>query len=392
MPRLAHSGVLLVLGGALAFAGTASAQSSKRFSGSVAETVNYSTNVAGGNDQLAAIRQVTPGDVIYSTLLTGAFNLPESRVAVFVNASAALNRHARNANLNGEDFAISSGVSGRAGPCSGTLAGSFSRAQTAPQDLLIAVTNNVSQSASGTASLSCVTGPIVESVSASVSKVLNDASGLIGTTQKSVSGSVGYGNANFGVLSLTTQYSESGYSQSPLPGLPAPSAPKQFGGGLSYSRKIGLRLAGSAAVSLVQVTGANQSSHGVDANVAMSYRLSQRSAISLAYSRGVQASQLINATLSRTENLSLSGSYALSQRLSVHGEVNESRSDQEGGIALSPMQVRRNRSLSENIGASMTIGRKIAVSLEASHSDRAADVGLFNFSSNSVMLSISNSF
>jgi hypothetical protein len=396
MVKITDSVGFLAAGVALLYGGAAIAQttggSTKRLSGAVSATASYSSNVAGGGAEVAAVRGVTPGDVIYTGLVSGSFQLPAARETFFVNGSVGVHRHAQNSNLDGEDIDVSSGLSGRAGPCGVSVVGNFARAQTAPGDLLVAVTNNISETATANGALNCAAGPIVAGLTGSLSKVTNNSAGLVGTTSKSVGASLGYGNANFGVLSVTASYFESGFAQSPLPGQPAPSAPKQYGVGLSYGRKLGLRLNGSAAVSVVHVDSAGQISQGIDANVALSYRLSERASLNLGYSRGVEASQVVGATSAATQALNLSGTYSLSQRIGVHANVSGGTSKSEGGVALRPLAIRENRNLSESVGISLKVGRSIAASLDATHSSRTADVNAFNFSSNGVSISISNTF
>jgi hypothetical protein len=402
MVKTSYAFGLAVAGLTMLWGGAASAQaagaSAKRFSGNVSATASYSSNVAGGGDQVAAARNVTPGDVIYSALMSGAFVLPSKQETLFANGSVSINRHAQNANLDGQNYAASIGASGRAGPCSISLVGSYSRAQTPPTELLVAVTQNISESETASGALSCAAGAIVGSLSGNLGKSSNNAPGLIGTTSESLGASLGYGNANFGILSVTGSVSTSGFAQSPLPGQPTPSAPKQYGAGLSYSRKLGQRLNGSASVSYNTVdSGAGRGGHGISSSVAFNYALNQRANVSVGYSRQIQASQVIGSVLSRTQSLSLNGGYTLSQRIGLHASVSGNTEDNEGGVAtISPLgfpaQVRQNRSLSEGVGASLRVGRNIAVSLNISHSTRTADVNQFNFTSNGVTLSISNSF
>jgi len=395
MTRISLGGGLLAAGAALAYCGAAQAQetggSSKRFTVAAHATAEYDSNLAGGDNQVAAIRNVTPEDVTYTAGVSAGFQLPSSRETFFINGSADFNRHQRNHNLDSQNLALAGGASAHAGPCVAGVVGSFSRAETAPVELLIAVTKNIAQNTTGTLSVTCTAGHFVTSVSATGAKTTNDAPGLIDTSQRSIAASAGYGTETLGALSVTTHYSESSFSQPPIPGQPSPSPPKQYGVGLSYARKIGLRLSGTAAVSFVQIDSAGQSSHGVDANVALAYRISQRTGLSLTYARGVAASQTIDAILQRTETLDLNGNYNLNRRISLHATIEGGRTNFEGGIP-SPLLVRENRYLSETAGASLAIGRNIAVTLEAGHSSRTADLTQFNFSSNHVTLGISSTF
>ena len=387
----------------------------------------YTSNLAGGNDQIAAIRQVTPGDVVYNALMSGSFQLARSRSEVFLNASASINRHAENQNLDGADYTVSSGLTDRVGPCAVVATGSYSRNQTAPADLLIAVTKNISQVESANGSLTCAAGPLVTGLTGSASKVTNSGAGLLGNGAQSVSGSIGYGGETLGIISLFGQYSQSTQSGRPQTGQRILSPPTQVGGGLSYQRTIGKRLVGSASVSYVHVRFSGLAQDGIDASLKMkyqlglrsnlsvnyshstqvasstqasqannlnanlSYRLSQRGTVSIGYRHATEASQLASALLERSDSVLLSGTYSLSSRLTMRGGITAERAHFDGGLP-SALQVRQNRSVTENLGLDLTIGRNLALTMNANHSDRSADLQQFNFSSNSVSIGLSSTF
>ncbi|WP_397423481.1 hypothetical protein, partial [Phenylobacterium sp.] len=66
--------------------------------------------------------------------------------------------------------------------------------------------------------------------------------------------------------------------------------------------------------------------------------------------------------------------------------------DQYRGGVPSPLQIRDSKQWSGNIGGSMKIGRNAQIMLSVEHVDRNADVGIYDFKSDSVMLGFTTQF
>lgn len=394
---------LVVLGAAALSAAAAHAQSagpgagSDRFSLEAHGRVSYESNVAGGDEALANLRNLKPSDVIYSTGVKLGLQRPSSRQNLFLTASADLNRHDKNKRLDGEDLSIQGGAMRRFTSCAVTGTAGYTRRQSLPDELtVITVSKNIAETRSAGLQGTCGTGNIVGSVAGQVSKTTNNASsaGYVDSRTEGVTTSIGYVNQTIGTISLFAQYTKSSYDDnSPLLGLPTGRDFRQTGGGVSYSRRVGSRLNGTAAVSYTTLSSdvPGGDSNGFSANAALNYRLSSRTGVALNYSRGYQASATLYASSQFSERLDLSTAYKMSSRLSARASISGARNNFRGStIAL--QQVTEDKVYSASAGLSYNIGRNISVGIDGGYTERNADLDLFDSHSTRASLSVSSRF
>ena len=396
----------MVFGAALVFCSAAEAQSAggapagnDRFSLSARARASYDSNLSGGNQTIANLRQVSPKDVTYTLGTSAAFQLPSSRQTLFITGSADFDRHQKNTNLDADNYLVSAGASSQLGACSGSAVATYSHRQALIQDLTVAVTKNIADQESGTLSISCGRRGFVGGVNGGISKLMNNttSAAFVDSETKNIAGSFGYQNKQLGNLSVTALYSEVTYQNAPTTVVAAPTGFSQYGGGLNYSRKIGNRLNGSAGVNYTQlqsnggsaVLGSNSGSLGAD--VALNYRATPRLNLALAYSLGNQASGAVDATYVRQATFRLSGDYRLNTRVGLQASFAKARSDYRGGQP-SLLQIRRSEDFTVSGGASVKIGRKVALTFDVSHSDRKADIAQFNYKSDRASVGITGTF
>jgi hypothetical protein len=123
----------------------------------------------------------------------------------------------------------------------------------------------------------------------------------------------------------------------------------------------------------------------------LAYRLSSRINFTLEYALNNQASALANTNYLHSEALHLQGNYQLSPRLSLAAGVNAVHDRYRGGVPM-PLKLSDSRQLSETLGGSMKIGRKITLNLQGTHVNRKADITLYNFRSDNVTLGLTAQF
>lgn len=368
----------------------------KRFAVDVRGNVVYGSNVSGGDDALAAIRRIEPSDVTFETGATLKFQLLSGRNVAFLTTSADARRHVRNKILDGEDYQISAGVGTQVGPCSGLVGASFSHRRSLIEDLALPVATSITEQPSGSVALSCARGAFIGAAQGAASKIQykNRKQGFVDSVTKGGSFSIGYRNATLGDVSVITQYSRVEYANGILGNNANPSPTldfEQYGVGVQYARKIGKRLSGSAAVLTTQLKSAASKSSGVTANALLAYKASPRVQISLAYDRSDQASVLINTNYLHSQSADLKVSYRLSQRASLSAGVIGSRDQYRGGTPA-PLQLRNSKQLSENLSASLRVGRNGQITLSAAHIDRSADVKIYDFTSDNLTLGFTTQF
>jgi hypothetical protein len=357
--------------------------------------VAYDSNITGGNTTVADIRQLQPADVTYTLGTTVAFQLPSSRQVLFVNGSADFQRHQNNPILDGEDYRITGGLTERLGICAGTAVAGYSRTQSLIQDLAVATAKNIATQDNGSVDVTCGRRAIFVEVQGSAVKVTNDAktAGFVNSTTENASVGVGYRSERLGNLAITGQYSNIDYADDPVLGLSMPSV-QQYGLGLVYSRKVGLRLSGSAGVSYSRIEGglAQTSSDGLNANISLAYRLTSRTKFTLDYSLGNSASALLNTSYVRSELIQVTGTYQLTQRISFHAAASRSKQNYREVLQIEALQLQDSTTDQFSGSADLKLGRKAVVSLAVTHTNRVADVSQFNFNDDRVAVTLTNRF
>ncbi len=392
--------VLMAAGGAHAQAAGGSITppaGTKRFAADVRGNVAYATNIAGGDETIAAIRRIRPSDVTFQSGATLKFQLLSGRNVLFLTGTADARRHVHNKILDGEDYQVTAGAGSQLGPCSGLVGASFARRRSLVEDLALPVASNITEQPLASVSMSCGSGAVIGSLQASAEKVRNRGKqqGFVDSDTRSGAASVGYRNATLGDISLIAQYSKVDYGDDLLNALPSGLSAtqdfEQYGVGVQYARKIGMRLSGTAAVLVNQLNATSTKSTGISGNAALEYRATPRVQLSLVYDRSNEASVLVNTSYLYVQSVDFNVKYRLSQRISLSAGIRGSRDQYRGGIT-SPLQIRDSEQLSGNVSGSINIGRNAQIMLSAEHVDRKSDVRTYDFTSDNVTLGFTTQF
>ncbi|HZZ34031.1 MAG TPA: hypothetical protein VFE10_18770 [Phenylobacterium sp.] len=358
--------------------------------------VAYDSNVTGGDAAIAALRGLKPEDVTYTLGTTVAFQLPSSRQTLFVNGGADLQRHESNSILNADNYRISAGLAERLGLCQGVGVVGYSRNQSLIQDLAVAAAKNNQSDDTASVSVTCGRRAIFVEVDGNYSNITNDArqSGFIDSTTEGGSASIGYRSQTLGDVSLGGQYSSIQYGSDPLLATMMMPNVQQYGVDLKYSRKIGLRLSGTAGVSYNRIEGGmtRTQSDGLGANASLAYRVTSRTQFTLDYSLGNSASPLTNTSYVRTEMLQLTGTYNLTRRVSFQAGASRSSQDYRNTGDIAFLQLTRSTTDQINASVNVKVGRKASVSLNATHTNRVADISEFNYHDDRIAVALSSRF
>ena len=237
-PRI---GGLLTLGIALMCSGAATAQiaptmpgapgGTERVSGDVRAQATYSSNVAGGDSAVAALRGVTPEDISYAWGATVNLQLPSSRYSVFLSGNADVLRHDRNSVLDAVNYSVAGGGAGRVGPCNGSAIVTYNSNETPPTDLTIAVSKNTAAQDAVNVSATCGRRGFYMGLQGGYMSATNSASnaGFVDSHTGNVAASLGYQNNTFGNVSLSAQYSKTGYENNAVLLAGRPDGFEQYG-------------------------------------------------------------------------------------------------------------------------------------------------------------------
>jgi hypothetical protein len=387
----------------LSWAGAVHAQAApggagERLALSMIGSATYSSNIAGGNDQVAQIRGITPADVTYQATASARGALPLGQNSFFYGASVSEHRHANNAGLNGEDYSANAGVTARFSACVATGTVSYARQQIQPSQLAVLIPQNVVDQFNYGAATACSTGTITGSVQVEEGQIKNGAAksaGLRDSQNTNISAAMGYVNDVAGSLQITGSYSETSYqtaASTVIAGvLSRGDGFRQYSGGLAYSRRLGHRLSGSASVSYFKAETNTGSFSGVSSNVSFNYVLSQRINFNAVYSRQLRPATTPFANSTLENSLFLSASYAPSKRISLSASASETQSSYQGGLP-SPLAITEDQLRSLSLSASLNLSKTASVGLSVSRTQRHSNLAIFDSMSNSAAITLTKNF
>lgn len=377
----------------------------KRFTATAGAQITYEDNAAGGSQGLANLRGLTPQDTTYVATLSAALQQPIGSQIIFLQTTGELNQHQNNPTLNSQNIDLLGGLVGHLGACTGGATMGYSRRLTPQSELIVTtIVKNTAETTTGNAQVNCIRGHLLAGLFASYSGLRNSArsSGYVNSENMGFGGALGYASRPAGNISLITEYNKTSYGAPAVPGVLKTPDFKSYSTGVAYQRKIGLRLSGDTSVFYTSTTiqagsaifNRNRTFKGLTANIGLHYKPTGRTGLDIQYNRSVQPSPTAVATYSVSETGTLTGTYSLTSRVSLHLGGSMQRSSYNGTITTaSPVGVvqsdRRNSIFG---GASLKIGRTASVDLNAERSHRSTDVSAFNENDTRVSLGISNKF
>ncbi len=404
MPRCGSRGLgvagCAVLTACLA-CGQAKAQTSRRpdIGGGVSITASFDPKAAKSSDAAAALRGLEQEETIYNASANVAGSIPLGRFATTIAASGGYVAHEKNSRLNSFNVSLNTGVTAQTGICGEGVSAAYSRGQSRLEDLDLLITDNISETYNVSASVQCAPiAGITGGLSSGYSESYNSSIRSVGhSTSSNVSVSLGYGNRALGAISAFATFAKVDYKGASSPILLPMPAVTSRSVGVSYSRPIGRKLAGSASVAYSTTDSGgtlSTKSNDITANVGLSYRVSDRLNSALSYGRNVSATNVQGAGYVFVENVSGNISYSLNRRISTGLAASYSVQNYRGQTAVvvvGPRLTRNeNRSLSGNVGFKLT--RNSSLGLSGSYSERRSNINVLTYSSTSASVSFFASF
>lgn len=370
----------------------------------VQERTTYDTNVAGGNEVAAAIRNLDTSDWVIAPSVSVNYSSANPRQGLALKAYFGYDYYLRNEALRRESIDVSAAGNATFGRCvvGGQLA--YDRGQSGLENLTLLVTKNTIQTYTLSANETCAIGSaLTQTVSVHHSATQNSSAGLVDYDTNGVSGSIGYTNRALGTVSLVASYDKTDYKNL-IALLGTPNSLEVTDVGVQISRPIGARLSGHAAVFYSHsasdegpvLAQRNQSSNfdGVTANAGLTYNVGPRLVLNGNLARDVQATIRQTAAYSIDDRIDVSAGYTLSSR--IHLSLGSSWSKQTFRGTTEPLilQTAPNRVdiWTLSAGASMKLGRNSALSADYEHEDSNTDLAVFDFKSDRISLTISTSF
>ena len=351
----------------------------------------YETNVARSSAEVAAQRRIKPHDVNFRPTLNALISRPIGRETIFLSGAFGYDEYIRNHSLNSENIQFNAGALGRFAICQASLIGSYARQQRNLADLALAAPGggpvsagrDVVQDANVAFSTVCgrSTGfaPTI-SVSHAWSNNSLRALNTIDSESTNVSGGIAYRNAVLGSLTTFGQYSHTVYPNRPIPpGLGQPGRLytfDTFGGGVTYSRAIGSRLAGSASLSYtdLQSSAGTGGFSGFTYAVDLDYRVTPRIDATVRFERATQPTNRLNSTFEVSELYLAQLNYKMGPRIIWSAGYSHSH-NRYGGIVLLPVvnDLTQETTDSEFGTVQFQVNRRISTGIGLTHLSRAAN-------------------
>jgi hypothetical protein len=359
--------------------------------------VTYDSNVAGGEEAIAALKGLHKDDVVYAPSATINLSLPVGREGLFLTGNVGYDFHQYNSTLNASRINLIGGGSAKVGPCTGGLTAGYARSQTDQTLLPLAVTKNIQTVDSAGLQVQCASAAgLGEFVSVQYVSARNDGGvGLVDSDAVSSSGGLTYQNHALGQISVFGSYTTTDYGSGGDPNLPQTPGFRSYSAGISYARPIGRRLKGSLEVSYQSARsrdGSGTEFNGIGTQGSLEYRVTPRLTTTLLVSRSVQPTIQQGSNFTVVEQAQLDAHYRLSSRLSASLGASWSNIDYRQGAVALPTFVSRDRVEGIYGGVGFRVGRQGNLALDVRRETRNTNLTIFNYTDYRVGVTASQSF
>jgi len=394
--RLAGCAVL-TFAAASAWAGAASAQLAEKIGVQARLRVEYDDNIARRSDNVLRRGLSSKDDIIYTPNLGLNFQQPVGRFSTTLRGTLGYKFHQYNTSLNSEVISLSAAGNGTFGRCALAPSANYSRQQSNLDDVPLGAPENISINTAVGLSTTCRVGRLAPSVSVQKSWTRNESNLGADSETLSVSGSVGYGNAALGSISLVGTYTETEnqnrFTSNILGPLLLDAGYKMRSVGVNYSRPFGARLTGTAGMQYYWLTSRfSGDDHGISGNAGLTYRVGPRLNLALMASRSVRPPTQVFATRSIDESVDLAATYKMSSRVTLNAgvaQLNRSYTTLLTPTLLGPSDEKRR---SFRAGAQFSVGDKTSLTLDYIHDNNNSDAPGFDYTSNRVALTAARYF
>jgi hypothetical protein len=401
---IAFTGMVVIVSwsnDALAQAGAPSAPAAagaagRRFDISGRIRAEYDSNVARSSRAVADIRDVRPDDIKYTPSLSVDLGMPVGRQSVFLQGDAGYELYQYNKDLKRERVNLTGGVAGRVGRCSSALTGIVNRGVSDYEDFSLGAQRSVQRTLTGSLFAGCQIGASLgASLSAMHTETTNSGGAtFVGSNTDGVTGALSYGSPSAGSISLTAGVTSTRYGENPLAAVMSPGF-DTYSLGLQYSRPIGARLNGRAAVAYYQLQSKSAEAsdqNGLSVDVGLAYRASDRLSGNLSYSRTIGATNRIGANSTVEQRGQVGVTYRLSSRLRAN--LGGTLSRRTYGTPPLPGALFASREDRKTIraGVSFDVGRRSSILFDAAVDDINADLDTLDYTAEKVGVTLSTSF
>lgn len=377
---------------------TALAQEVRKLDFTLGVQVEHHSNVALTNDTQAALRGLTPEDTIFTPTAAIDFYQPLGRQGLFLRGSVGYAFYETNDDLNREQFDLSGGFSGRAGPCAGRLTGDYNRGINRIDDPILIDAENVQEITRATIEVGCSreTGLGVVG-SASKEWTENEEPLAKQSDSERDTGMVGisYSRPTFGSVTLfgsmekveyPNRLIDDGYDLSAI--------------GLTYSRMLGARIQGEVSVAYTSVDlhaptlpGFSDDNFETTAySGSLTYRASSRLNLQASFDKSVTPSSGLGRSYDVNEVYQFSGDYSFGSRINLRLGVARAEHDLEGGFAFPTIQLTDSTTDAFYATATYQQSERLAFKLTGGVEERNTNAPQFDYTNNRVGVGVDAKF
>lgn len=356
----------------------------------------YDSNIARSSQELAEQRGLHRSDFRASPGLGIDLEKPFGNQSLFLNGDVGYDFYARNHRLNSARVLLDGGVNYQFSRCSGAVTGNLRIRQSQLEEFLdagpvknIEYFRKVGLGVRCGGTIGLVPFANVARSWASNSNSLRDFADY---SMNEASGGIAYTRPTFGELSVVASIRKSRYTH--REGLNLSDGYKVFSIGGRYSREIGSRLKGSFGVFKTTVDPGSgfQKFSGVTTDASLDAVLGGNLQAHLSWARDIQPVTLGLGSFEVDNRLDLTGTYALSPRLSLGAGGGLVRRHVEGDSVFAVTQINRERRWYAFSTLTYHRSARTAIDLQFRHEQRRADPSIFNYNSTSVGLNFRLSF
>lgn len=396
MAKKTFAFALLIGWGALA--SPSAAQVGRNVNFDLSLRAEHDTNVARTSSAIAAQRGLKLSDNILSPEAGVDFSRAIGRNSMFLKGKVGYTFYERNTGLNKETADIQGGVGTRVGPCQGNVNATFSRRRRDAGDLEVINTTATTDTTSATAATVCgLSGGL--GVSLSASQVWGSSDGGVQNVDyegTSYNAGLVYRRSALGEASVFYSHSETEYSN--VPGLIQRPGFETNSVGLSYSRKLGSRLTGTAMVSQTEAKstsstgGSSGDFEGINYAVAATYRPSSRLDLGVSLSKNISPSTRVGRLFSVREGVTVDASYKIGSRFTYTLGAGQRRYSARGTLGTGGLVLKSSRVNELTTSLRYQQNDRLSFVFDASHIENTTSDPLFDYSATRVGLTTSLSF
>ena len=358
--------------------------------------VRYDSNVARASEAVAETRGLKRSDWRVTPNLNIDLEKPVGRQVLFLNGDVGYDFYARNHRLNRGRMLLNGGARLQFSRCTGSVYGSFAVRQTEVAELIdVERAGNTEHVTTVGADTRCqIANSISPFIGVSRTWVTNSpARRYADYNMNQANGGIAYSRPVFGELAITASVKDAHYPNRDTT-LYLTDHFHMFSIGGRYSRDVGSRLKGSAAINRTTVdSGAGLPKFtGITTDVSLTALVSDNIQAQFSWIRDVKPVNVGFGAFAIDSRLSGGVNYGLSPRLTLSGGGGLIHRHVRGEYLLAGPELQSERRTYEYASLTYKRTERTSLALDVRHESRTADPAIFNYHSTSVGLVLRTAF